>query len=140
MASKYDFVDGKVVRLVAEDVNDQESHAAELQADLDVKQDILNAAVQTQTNAEAELADAELVAEAKATQLEEAKSAREVAESELAKSLDARGSFTAAVELANSQSVTSEVDSDGEDVETDDEVLAESESVSVDVTVVTAEG
>jgi VIT1/CCC1 family predicted Fe2+/Mn2+ transporter len=91
-------------------------------------------------NAESELAEVELLAEAKALRLEETKTAREVAESELAKSVDNHGSFRAAVELASGESVATEVDTDSEDVEGGDEDVAESETVSVDVTVVQAEG
>lgn len=136
--AKYDVVGGQVVKLVAEDVN-AESHAAELQADLDARQDLVNVAVQERSRVETELAELEKLAEEKANELEVSKAAVESAEEELAKSLDSRNSFLAAVELANSQPVADESDSDGEDSEDDDEEAGSgSESVDVPVNVVTA--
>jgi multidrug efflux pump subunit AcrA (membrane-fusion protein) len=126
----YDVVNGQVVRLVAEDVSDVEAHSVELQADLDTKQDMVNLAVQEQSQAKTELVEAETVAEAKANRLEECKSTREEAEAELAKSLDSRDSFLAAVELADSQPELDETDGVSDDSDDDE---AESEAVDIPI-------
>lgn len=134
MASKFDYVDGRLVRFVQEDVEDEVAIEAELQAQLDEAQNAVNNAISTMTSAEEQYKAAEELAEAASLALDEARANKEASEGQLAKSLDSRDSYLAAVELRNGQSVAETSDGSSEDPEGD------SETVSIPVNVATAEG
>lgn len=134
MASNFDYVDGRIVRLVQEDVRDEEAIEDELQSELDAAQDAVNTAVSDMTNAEEQYKAAKELTESASVTLDAAKANKEVAEAMLAKSLDSKQSYLAAIELRDKQSVAEESDEPSESAE------GASETVDLPIRVATAEG
>lgn len=136
MSHTYASVNGKTVKLVEEDIEDLEAEEAALALETDVKQNSLNDVLAERTQAEQLYSEAEAAAEAASAVLEEIARRTEVCEAELAKSVLAKDSLAAAIELAGGSDESEDEDGTSEDTSDDEEYI--SEEVPVDVTVVPA--